>query len=289
MIWLDARTYELAELVLPDDWQDRLSAAHNKELAASIKATSGPIHLPVIENATGEIVAGVDRIAAQVVGGQKRFECRGWVGAPEEKRMVRAAENAHRRQDSARWATEYLEAKRALKAANASQREAQYSAAATKNCAGQPKTADTVLREEAASDLQMKPEALRGRLRREAEMDADPTEPVVEPAPKPLTLKQRVRNVVRELEELMPVTKAFADETEERSRRADEARDIYRDNPNAPSIVTLHHLLLSVHDLLTQSHGYAEGAVTEMERIESALRRVDAPSRPKTGLGGRKL
>lgn len=290
MIWLATRTYKLSELRLPDDWEARLASARKGELAAAIKQTSGPINQPVIEDATGEIVCGVDRIAGIVVGGATSFLGRGWVGSPAEKLLVRASENAHRRpNESERWLPQYLAAIRALR----EEQRGELSPAPGVKSRGREKSEETLVREDAAQRLGVTPQAIRRREERIAdklERDTEPQDASESPlpvsaAPKPPTLKARIRNVLHEVQEIAPVVQGFVDETEERAMRADAARTI-KDNPNDPSVGLLHIALRSARSALEDVEGQLKAAMGEIERIESALRAADGP---RTGLGGRKL
>jgi len=282
--WLPARIVELSELTLPSDWRDRLANARSKEFSAVLKNTSGPIHLPVVEASTGEIVAGVDRIAALVNGGEKRFECRIWTGSPAEKRMLRASENLHRRRDDdGKWLAEYLEA---VKSSRLEQREAQLSAERPKK-RGRPKSEGSGAREEAAATLGVDPEMLRSRERRAAAKEAKESEDKADvapaPSPKPARVETRLKRFADELGALKDTMRAFlAELTEANVQEAMMALD------------TALARLVACEDsigLAVDAIERGRRALADSNRPIGQVRasRNPAMRKPQVGLGGRKL
>lgn len=100
MNYLPPAFMQVKSLKLPGDIKMRMKQAHVIELSESIAKRTGkrPIHLPTIEYPSKELIAGGDRIAAQLLLGYRSI----WVQpvsqlTPQERRDIQRDENVHRR------------------------------------------------------------------------------------------------------------------------------------------------------------------------------------------------
>lgn len=293
MKWLGTKVVQLGDLRTPDDWQARLDAERNRYLGASIVQTQGPIHLPVVEAATGEIVAGADRIAAQVVAGTTSFEVRLWSGSPAERDTVRAHENRYRRPPTAAETKALVDARAALiaEALPDSQRRD------TVPGHGVRKGTKAAARHDISDARGVKVESVRKQEQRARAKERTAQEPLVPPAPKPVPIERRLANVIEELREIdAALVKVVADlKVDDLARAVEEAR---RGRPYG-SVAAQY-----------EPGGHWRGGLAEallclswvVERIDvgrRAMRRADRPPTeqerqaaglpPKTGLGGRRL
>ncbi len=100
MNYLPPQLMKISRIVLPGDVKARMKQPHVVELSESIAKRTGkrPIHLPTVEYPSKELLAGGDRLAAQLLLGYRSV----WVQpvsqlTPQERRDIRRDENLHRR------------------------------------------------------------------------------------------------------------------------------------------------------------------------------------------------
>lgn len=110
-------------IILPDDFEARLTDPEVLALAANIAANGGvPAHPPVVRwmpRGNPRLTCGGNRLAALVVNGLKRegvtedtdgmVEVRAFEGTDADEARLRRDENIHRRQDRDRWLREQVE------------------------------------------------------------------------------------------------------------------------------------------------------------------------------------
>lgn len=265
MIWGERRTVTLDELRLPPDWDERLAAAHVSELAASIKQTGGrPINLPTIEAASMEVVAGADRLAALVVGGETRFEVETWSGSAAEKEIVRCSENAKRRQDADKWVKRLVDAIEARRAEEKEFQDKPSGNAGGKKKEGRPRSSRGESRREAAALLGRSPEAVRKADERASvpdlapEIQPDPREPVIDlhALREGETVPLDVDRDSRELREALDDASRYAQAAQRAIDRAAALRKSIADGPFAGTLmldqVDAEAARKTAHDLFRQ-------------------------------------
>lgn len=176
--WLGTRRVKLASLRKPGDWDARLKSDHVTRLAASLGVTAGPIQLPVVLADTYEIVAGADRLAAHQLAGREDAEVRMLRASPAGMLVVRAAENAVRRQDATQWAPVLVDAMAQLEREQAAQAQVdeqlgpeedeppEIAGRRDRKSPGRPKTERGQAREAAATVTGRSAEAIRSAEKR---------------------------------------------------------------------------------------------------------------------------
>jgi len=279
MRWLNVEVRALEELRLPPEWGERIEDPRNRDFAAVLKQTDGPIHFPVVELATMEVVSGLDRLAALFLGGHKKFAVRMWSGSPAEKKLIRASENAHRRRDAAesrKWLADYLEAKREALA----ERKAEDT--------GTPVPPERVtkddVRAEVGRELGIKGESVRKREQRDRKRESAGTDvppPVVKPVPKPPSLRSRIDAAYTTAKDLQVTVRELAEELREPANRSAESwRAMERPRkPGDASIENVFHALDDAASHLDEARRLIGRAHDEQGRLKANLRRAGQPSK----------
>lgn len=176
------------QLILPGDFPRRLKAKHVKELAESLES-DGLINIPLVDKATGELVAGADRVAAMRLNGLDKIPClygdfRGPAGQLRMRRL-RAVENARRRCSSEErdsWLRELVAVAKEEK--RLAELEAKATAERPKAVGAAPKPERAAIREVAA-ETGLSERTVERAIRRQHEDDAPAQEADTEEAPEP--------------------------------------------------------------------------------------------------------
>jgi ParB-like chromosome segregation protein Spo0J len=149
------REMQLARINIPDppDLLERMTTERVRAMAASLEATNGPLHAPVVRRSDKKLIAGWDRIAACRLMKRDRVEVLLVDGTDEEMAELALVENLYRRQDDRDALTRQLVE---LRAARLSKQ------GVTKvRTAGRPKTVEAQVREQVAQERNTTPAALK--------------------------------------------------------------------------------------------------------------------------------
>lgn len=179
MEWLGEREVKVSWIILPGDILERQKRQDVIDMAASFKATKGPINLPVVQLSTQKLRAGGDRMAAVLLAKLKKVKVRLVEGSEAEMEDLTDIENAMRRHEDRDAIVARMVARRTARIDSVTQSgEADKLSGSERGVTH--RTAKGQAREEVARDLKTTPEAVRAAERRHAAA----AEPEESPMPK---------------------------------------------------------------------------------------------------------
>ena len=158
----------IEELELGDSFGERLSDPRAAELAKDIER-NGLLQFPMIRASDRQVIFGSTRVAAHMILGKNRVRVRKVQCSDLEVEILRRAENAFRRHDSAERSRAARELVSLLEYQVKEERERAAAEAPEPRKKGRPKSVKTEARERAAAALGTSAEALRKAEEREGE------------------------------------------------------------------------------------------------------------------------